>query len=202
MAKRKTSKAKASRPVKRAKASRSDALADSEFVDPVPRPSTSLDDPCFLDQQLMGRWLDFTSLLPGFTVPPEVEAAIERLAHYIALRDAVRIFGSKPTMEQVTELRHALSISYSRGYFLAVLRYEDELKDVPELASWRCSRKAGGDKGRKELQRKTEQRYQEIRDKWAEMEANGEQPTNESVARAMECGRSTVIRAFKSKPKR
>jgi len=201
MAKRKTSKAKASRPVKRARAAKRKAsapaheLLGADFVDPVPRPEAPADDPHFLEQITLGRWLDFT-------IPADVETAIGRLADYISQRGALRLFGSVPTAEQMRQLRDALAMSYRRGYFLAVLRYEDELKDVPELASWRRKRKVGGDKGREELQRKTEQRYQDIRDKWAEMEARGEQPTNESVARAMECGRSTVIRAFKSKPKR
>jgi len=204
MAKRKASKAKVSQPVKRAKASGRKRppvdpatmfTDDGVFVDPIPRPPTQLANPLFLEQVTLGRWLDFV-------IPAEVEEAISSLADHISIRGSLRLFGDKPTASQVEQLRLALAISYKRGYYLAVLRYEEDLKHVPELASWHRSREKGGDKGRQTLTRRREERAREIRAKWAEMEANGEQPTNESVARAIGCGRSTVIRAFKSEPKR
>lgn len=86
------------------------------------------------------------------------------------------------------------------GFRRAIERYADQLRGVPELAAWQRQRTAGGDRGRATLSQKAKQRAKLIRDTWATMEAAGQKPTNQSVAAAVGCGVSTVIRAFKSKP--
>ena len=87
------------------------------------------------------------------------------------------------------------------GFRLALARYASQLKHVPELVAWRKERKQGGDKGRQGGTRNKVDLAQRIRDKWAAMEAAGENPTNASVAAAIkqEYGRGsirTVQRAF------
>jgi len=94
----------------------------------------------------------------------------------------------------------AVSNAFYAGFVEAVRMHECELLSVGDLIERRQSHDAAGDKGRDTLTRKKEDRFARIRAKWAEMEAAGEEPTNESVARACGVSRSTVIRAFKSKP--
>jgi hypothetical protein len=96
----------------------------------------------------------------------------------------------------------AMAIAFRAGFLEAVRMHRRELLSVGDLIERRQSHDAAGDKGRDTLTRKKEDRFARIRAKWAEMEAAGEQPTNESVARACDVSRSTVIRAFKSKPAR
>jgi hypothetical protein len=88
----------------------------------------------------------------------------------------------------------------TQGFSMALYRYAEQLKNVPELATWRRKRDDGGDRGRSTQTRRREQRYAKIRETWAAMEAAGQQPTNQRVAAAVGCGVSTVIRAFKNKP--
>jgi hypothetical protein len=87
------------------------------------------------------------------------------------------------------------------GFKCAVSRYIFALKDIPELSEWRRAQKSGGDKGRKTLTERKEQKAQRIRDKWAAMERAGEKCTYQAVADALKaegekCSRSTVDRAI------
>lgn len=99
-------------------------------------------------------------------------------------------------VEAVMDLRRAIS----SGYIMALARYGSELKGNAEAMAILNGRRVGGDLGRDTSTKKKEDRAARIRAKWAEMEAAGEKATNDSVARACEVSRSTVIRAFKSKP--
>jgi hypothetical protein len=115
--------------------------AEVGVIDPVPRLASSADELWFLEQVSLGRWLDFS-------IPADVQTSIERLADYISRRAAPRFFGGSPTPAQLQLLRHAMEASYQRGYYLAILRYEDELKHVPELETWHRQRHEGGIRGR------------------------------------------------------
>jgi hypothetical protein len=95
----------------------------------------------------------------------------------------------------------AMAIAFRAGFLEAVRMHRRELLSVGDLIERRQSHDAAGDKGRDALTRKKEDRFARIRAKWAEMKAAGEEPTNESVARACGVSRSTVIRAFKPPPR-
>jgi hypothetical protein len=91
------------------------------------------------------------------------------------------------------------------GFSMALYRYAEELRDVPELAAWQRKRTAGGDLGRKTASQRREQTAQRIRNKWAAMEAAGEKVTNDAVVAALKqegvkVSLRTVQRAFESKP--
>lgn len=86
------------------------------------------------------------------------------------------------------------------GFFMAVVRYRDWLVGNREIAQILHGRETGQRRGHVTQSQRREQRAQLIRDTWATMEAAGQRPTNRSVAAAVGCGVSTVIRAFKSKP--
>lgn len=179
-----------------ARRQRTASEANSAAVETDPRPAKAGDDPKFLEQVTLGRWLEFDQ------IPPDVRQMTGCLAEYISQRCGTSLFGSRPTSSQLQNLRAALQTSYERGYFLAVLRYEDELKRVPELAAWHRQRHKGIDKGHATQSQAREARYQRIRDKWAAMEKAGERPTNETVAAAIrqdgekKCSPRTVQRAF------
>lgn len=90
----------------------------------------------------------------------------------------------------------------SQGFAMALYRYADELKRVPELKKWHSRRDDGINKGHATQSQAREARYQRIRDKWAAMEKAGERVTNETVAAAIrqdgeeKCSARTVQRAF------
>jgi hypothetical protein len=98
---------------------------------------------------------------------------------------------------QWTEIGAMVMYAAEAGFAMALYRYAEELKQVPELTAWQKKRVAGGDKGRQTAAEKRRRRAQHIRDTWRRMEAAGENPTNEKVADAEGCSVSTVIRAFK-----
>jgi AraC-like DNA-binding protein len=87
----------------------------------------------------------------------------------------------------------------SSGFAMALYRYADALRDIPELSAWRHKRKRGGDIGRKILTQRKVEMAERIRTTWANMEAAGDNPTNDTVAAACGCSRRTVQRAFKQK---
>jgi hypothetical protein len=112
-----------------------------------------------------------------------------------------RAQGSQGVMQENEFIRDLVEEAIEDGFRLALVRYATQLKHVPELAAWRKKRKQGGDRGREGSTRKKVDLAQRIRDKWAAMEAAGENPTNASVSAAIkqECGRGsirTVQRAF------
>jgi len=109
------------------------------------------------------------------------------------------------SIEGMEHLAGLLHYSAAQGFAMALYRYANELKRVPELKQWHSRRDDGINKGHATQSQASEARHQLIRDKWASMEAAGEKVTNETVAAAIRadgvrCSRSTVIRAFKTKP--
>jgi hypothetical protein len=97
-------------------------------------------------------------------------------------------------------LHAAINTAMANGFLIALLRYADQLKAVPELAKWHKERDEAGDRGRETATRRKHERFQRIRDMWAAMEAAGLKPTSHSVAAAIDCSPSTVNRAFKPEP--
>ena len=73
-------------------------------------------------------------------------------------------------------------------------------KRLRDAANWIAGHDKGSRKGHASQAAAADARAKAIRSRWSEMEAAGEHPTNDTVAAAMKCSRSTVIRAFKAKP--
>jgi hypothetical protein len=96
----------------------------------------------------------------------------------------------------ILDLRKAIEA----GFILAVSRYNKELKSNAEAMRLVSARKTGAANGRRRSSQRREELAERIRATWVEMDAAGKMPTNAKVAAACECGISTVIRAFKSKP--
>lgn len=99
-------------------------------------------------------------------------------------------------------LRHL----FHAGFLEAVLMHRRELMATGDWIEWNQKKEGGGDKGREGGTRKRVALAQRIRDKWAAMEAAGENPTNATVAAAIkqEYGRGsvrTVQRAFREPAK-
>ena len=136
------------------------------------------------------------------SLPAGVNDAVTAMSNdtlYIALAGLPEL--RTLSAESLALLYSFFHYSTSRGVEMALYRYADQVKRVPELATWRQRRKHGGDKGREGSTHRANELAQRIRDKWAAMEAAGENPTNASVAAAIkkECGRGsirTVQRAF------
>jgi hypothetical protein len=99
--------------------------------------------------------------------------------------------------KQWTEIGAMVTYAAEAGFAMALYRYAQELKRVPELTDWQSKRDAGLNKGRHGSIEKSRQRAQRIRDAWHDMEAAGEKPTNEKVASVVGCSVSTVVRAFR-----
>jgi hypothetical protein len=146
---------------------------------------------------------------PGYW-PPEflesTEANADNLAD--ALLDRPAQYGLASVKNTRTgysmaakDFSKAVLIAFRAGFLEAMQTHRQELLSIGDVIVERQSRISGGDKGRRSSSRKREQRYKEIREKWATMEATGENPTNQKLARAFGCSISTVIRAFKVKPR-
>lgn len=110
------------------------------------------------------------------------------------------------TGESFSDRALAVARSYrvaaEMGFFMAVIRYRKWLVGNREVEQILHGRDAGQRKGHATQSQARENKYQRIRETWAAMEAAGEKVTNDTVAEAVGCSRSTVIRAFKSKPTR
>lgn len=117
--------------------------------------------------------------------PADVEQMIEELTPL-------------PSDEAGMQLVIAMRQAIKSGFILAVARYFRELRTNKEAMAIISARSRGGAVGREKSSQRSDDLAQRIRDKWAEMEAAGEKTTNDTVAAAMKCSRSTVIRAFKS----
>ncbi len=130
--------------------------------DPLPRPPAAWDDIKFLEQVTLGRWLEFP-------MPAEVQDAIQRLAEFISKRASHSHFGDSPTAEQLQSLRVALEISYRRGFYLALLRYENDLKIVPEAAAMLEGLRQAARKGGAARRAKAEPTHKAIRKRFREL---------------------------------
>lgn len=100
------------------------------------------------------------------------------------------------SVDQRTGVRVVANLAVELGFAMALYRFADALQGESELAQWRA---AGQRKGHESQSRGRKERAEQIRSKWREIEAAGGSPTNESVAMAMKCSVSTVIRAFREK---
>lgn len=173
-------------------------------------------------KQISGKAADM-NVMPGFTrasiaevmpllgdaqlcrddLPPGVNESVAAFAHD-AMRFAFRSLDSLQDLsrEQRIDFGGMLAYATHMGFAMALHRYADELKRVPELKKWHREREAGVNKGHATQSQAREARYQRILDKWAAMEKAGERPTNETVAAAIrqdgekKCSARTVQRAF------
>jgi hypothetical protein len=86
------------------------------------------------------------------------------------------------------------------GFVIAVVRYRKWLAGNREVEAILRGREDGQRRGHVTQSHRSDELAKEIRDTWASMEAAGERVTNGTVAAAVGCSTSTVIRAFKNKP--
>lgn len=135
--------------------------------------------------------------------PRGVNESVTAFAHdamQFAFRDVDSL--QHLSREQRVDFGGMLAYATQMGFAMALYRYADELKRVPELKKWHSRRDDGINKGHATQSQARENRYQRIRDKWAAMEKAGERPTNETVAAAIrqdgeqKCSARTVQRAF------
>jgi len=82
------------------------------------------------------------------------------------------------------------------GFVMAVVRYREWLIGNREVDEILRNREAGLRKGHDVQTQRKQDRARRIRETWAAMEAEGKDPTNESVAAECGCSVRTVIRAF------
>ncbi len=113
------------------------------FADPVPEPPPDFADAWYLEQVSLGRWIDSR---PG-TASKEMSAAFRTLAVFIARRAEKYLFPDGTSDELHQRFVEVLESSYSRGFYLALLRYRNELKDVPEAAAMLESLRRNSAKG-------------------------------------------------------
>lgn len=99
--------------------------------------------------------------------------------------------------ELIGNMRQTIKV----GFSLALARYSRDLKANAEAMAIIGARAKGGAIGRAHSTDRSDDLARRIRAKWAEMEAAGMKVTNDTVAVAMKCSRSTVIRAFKPRKK-
>ncbi len=157
-----------------------------------------------------GKFAEVASLVEGHDLgmappylPNDVNVAVSDLV-IDTFRTMVPVIPELHTLTVKGMERMAGLIFYSaaQGFAMALYRYADELKRVPELKKWHSRRDDGINKGHATQSQAREARYQRIRDKWAAMEKAGERVTNETVAAAIrqdgekKCSARTVQRAF------
>ena len=85
------------------------------------------------------------------------------------------------------------------GFDLALNRYAEQIKHVPELAGWNRKRHDGLGKGHATQTQARKENYQRIRDTWAQLEAEGKPCTYDAVAAICKCSRATVDRAINNR---
>lgn len=100
---------------------------------------------------------------------------------------------SAETLEKI--LQH----TFYGGFLEAVLMHRRELLVAADAAAIVVGQRRGNDKGHQSQSLASEELAERIRRTWASMLKAGEKVTNDTVAAACKCSRSTVIRAFKSK---
>lgn len=92
----------------------------------------------------------------------------------------------------------ALVLSAVReGYAAAMIDHAGDILEADDAESLYDRREQGSKRGHRSQAQRSAELSHRIREKWAAMEAAGEKVTNDTVAAAMGCSRSTVIRAFR-----
>jgi hypothetical protein len=140
--------------------------------DPIPEPTPDFTSPKYLEQVSLGRWIDES---PGKKAD-ELRDAFHTLADFIARRAENYVFPDGATDEQRERLVGVLEGSYRRGFYLALLRYADDLKAVPEAASMLKALGAGRKKGGKATQKKAAPKRMAVRRRYRELRKQGFKP--------------------------
>ena len=164
-----------------------------KYIDPVPEPTPDFTNARYLEQVSLGRWIDDS---PGQKLD-EMRTAFNTLATYIAQRAQRFLFPHGASDDERQRFEAVLSASYERGFYLAVLRYRDDLRGNTEAMKFLQRRAAGGKKGRANQARAKADRVARIR----AMMDQGVDPRD--IARDVGCSISTVYRALTpANPKR
>lgn len=140
-----------------------------QFVDPVPPPIPDFTNPKYLDQVSLGRWIDTA---PGAKAN-ELEVAFRTLAEFIARRAETYLFPNGATDEQQRRFVDVLHASYSRGFYLALLRYADDLKAVPEAAAILKAMRSGPSKAGEVIRKKAAPKRMDVRRRFRELRKSG-----------------------------
>lgn len=106
-----------------------------------------------------------------------------------------------PPAGMARQLNADLRKAVKAGFVLALGMYSRELKQNAEALAIIEARRRGADNGHASASRRREDQACRIRETWAKLEAVGQKPTNASVAAAVNCSVSTVIRAFRDRRK-
>ena len=134
-------------------------------IDSTPEPTPNFSNAHYLEQVSLGRWIDdsYSAHLP-------MQPAFQTLAEFIGWRAERYLFPDGATDQQRQRFVQVLAGSYARGFYLAVLRYRDDLKHVPEAAALlekkRFAAKKGGDARRKQAEpnhKAIRKRFRELR---------------------------------------
>jgi hypothetical protein len=116
---------------------------DYQYVDPVPEPKPDFTNAWYLEQISLGRWIG----KPPGDASDEMAVAFRNLAELIASRAENYLFPSGASEELRKRLVLLLEASYSRGFYLALVRYRDDLRNVPEAAAMLESLRRNSAKG-------------------------------------------------------
>lgn len=142
--------------------------------DPVPEPTPDFTSPKYLEQVSLGRWIDDS---PGKKAD-ELRSAFHTLADFIASRAEGYLFPGGATGEQRDRLVSVLEGSYRRGFYLALLRYADDLKAVPEAAAILKRLSKGPKKGGEATRKKASPKRMDVRRRFRELRKAGFKPTH------------------------
>lgn len=139
------------------------------YVDPISAPKPDFKNAWYLEQVSLGRWIDSA---PGQSTE-EMWEAFESLAKYLAERGEQYLFPQGATAEQRKRLADVLARSYARGFYLALVRYADDLKAVPEAAAIRAALERGRKKGAAVVRQKAAPKKTAIRKRFRELRKSG-----------------------------
>jgi len=142
---------------------------NSRFVDPIPKPEPDFKDARYLEQVSLGRWIDSR---PNKSTE-DMWDAFETLAKYLADRGERYLFPEGTTREGRERLADVLARSYARGFYLALLRYADDLKAAPEAAAIRAALERGRKKGADTVRKKAAPKKMAIRKRFRELRKSG-----------------------------
>ncbi len=139
------------------------------FVDPVPKPSPDCKDVWYLEQASLGRWIDS---VPGRSAEGMWDS-FKSLARYLAKDGEPYLFPEGASSDQRERLIDVLTRSYARGFYLALLRYADDLDAVPEAAAIRAALERGRKKGADVVRQKAAPKKTAIRKRFRELRKSG-----------------------------